>query len=186
MLAHTMAGRKRLENIRELCDRVTSENVQGSFVECGVWRGGASIFARACLPMDRHVICCDSFQGLPFDQTEPDFNSYDFLAVTEAEVRRNFESYRLNENIRMVKGPFSETLRSLEGPIAILRADGDMFSSTIQILSWLYEKVSPGGYVIIDDWNLEPCRRAVEFYRDSNQITGVLVPIDGVAVYWQK
>jgi hypothetical protein len=51
--------------------------------------------------------------------------------------------------------------------LAILRLDGDMYESTIQCLRSLYHRVAPGGFVIIDDFGLPPCRLAVEEFRES-------------------
>lgn len=185
-LAHTMVGRKRLRNVRELCETVESYGIPGAFIECGVWRGGCSIFARACLDERRPVICCDSFNGLPFDPSEPEWCAFDFLRVPVYEVRKNFEAYGLACNVRFVPGLFSETLPTIREPIAILRCDGDMYSSTITILANLYHHVSPGGFVIIDDWNLPNCRRAVEDFRRLDKEAATIVDIDGVAVFWRK
>lgn len=48
--------------------------------------------------------------------------------------------------------------------LAILRLDGDMYSSTIEALSNLYPKLSIGGFCIIDDYALPGCRKAVDDY----------------------
>src|ERR1035437_1246290 len=90
-MAHTLVSRKRLRNIRDLCFDVTARNVPGDFVECGVWRGGASIYARACLPEDRKIVMCDSFEGLPFDPNEPRYSEQDFLRVSVEEVKENLK-----------------------------------------------------------------------------------------------
>jgi O-methyltransferase len=47
--AETMIGRYRLDNIQDAIRTVIAEDVPGDWLETGVWRGGASIFARACL-----------------------------------------------------------------------------------------------------------------------------------------
>lgn len=185
MLAHTMNGLVRMANIRKLCEIVVQEDVPGSFVECGVWRGGGCIYARACLPEDRKVVCCDSFDGLPFDEDEPDYCKYDMLKVSLAEVGANFDHYGLNRNVQFVSGFFDRSLGAVEAPIAILRADGDMKSSTEHILN-LEPKVSSGGFVIIDDYELLPCREAVDAYRKAHGITAPMQDIDGRAVYWRK
>jgi O-methyltransferase len=185
-LAHTMVGQKRLQNIRALCELVEHEGIPGSFVECGVWRGGASMYARACLSPERKVVCCDSFNGLPHDSTEPEYATFDFLRVSKDEVEQNFRNYGLHNNVEFVQGWFKDTLPKVEGPIAILRADGDMFSSTIDILANLYDKVSPGGYIIIDDYVLPPCAMAVTTFRDFHDITAPLVDIDGCGSFWRK
>lgn len=48
-LGTTMAGHKRLQNVATLLLNARSANVSGSYVECGVWRGGMSIFAKAVI-----------------------------------------------------------------------------------------------------------------------------------------
>ena len=68
----------------------------------------------------------------------------------------------------------------------ILRADGDLYSSTRDILDNLYERVSQGGYVIIDDYELDPCRRAVDTFRSERSIVAPLIRIDSNGVLWRK
>jgi len=41
--------------------------------------------------------------------------------------------------------------------------------------------VSTRGYVIVDDYNLPMCKKAVDDYRRANGITEELVPIDDAA-----
>jgi hypothetical protein len=60
-----------------------------------------------------------------------------------------------------------------------------MYESTIQALDALYHKVSPGGFVIIDDFLLPPCAKAVADFRDRHGITATLQDVDGAAVWWQ-
>jgi hypothetical protein len=71
--------------------------------------------------------------------------------------------------------------------IALLRLDGDLYESTMQALTALYDKVSENGYVIIDDYHCVPqCARAVEDFCAMRNIAPVINEIDGVGVYWQK
>ncbi|CAH6419129.1 Macrocin-O-methyltransferase (TylF), partial [uncultured virus] len=61
--------------------------------------------------------------------------------------------------VLFVKGFFEHSLKDF--PIdksAILRLDGDMYLSTVQVLNALRDKVSPGGYIIIDDYGLMGCK----------------------------
>jgi len=71
--------------------------------------------------------------------------------------------------------------------LAILRLDGDMYSSTMDSLLNLYPKLSVGGYAIIDDYGeIESCRKAVDDFRASNKIEASLSAIDLSGVYWKK
>ena len=42
--------------------------------------------------------------------------------------------------------------------IAVLRLDGDFYESTKTVLDSLYDSVSVGGYVVIDDFGFPGCR----------------------------
>ncbi len=49
-----------------------------------------------------------------------------------------------------------------------------------------YHKLSPGGYVIVDDYHsFAECRRAVDEFRAENQIDAPLVQVDDACVYWR-
>jgi hypothetical protein len=80
LIGITMIGQKRLINIEWALRFVIKNKVPGDFIECGVWRGGASIFARAILKAlditDRHVWLADSFQGLPKARTDNDHDEW--------------------------------------------------------------------------------------------------------------
>src|SRR5437870_2385450 len=74
LLAHTMVGVHRLENLRQLAQRAIDERVPGDFIETGVWRGGCCILLRGLLAAygitDRKVYAADSFAGLPAPRPE--------------------------------------------------------------------------------------------------------------------
>ena len=198
--AETMIGRKRLDNL-EMCLRsVVEEDVTGDFIECGVWRGGASIFARGVLDaygeFDRKVWLADSFRGLP--EPEPggpdatggiEWHRFQTLAVPREEVEANFRKFGLwSERVELIEGWFSDTLPAAPVErIAVLRADGDMYASTMNILESLYDKVSPGGYVIIDDYDgVTQCRQAVSDFRAARGITETIERIDLSGVFWRR
>lgn len=86
-----------------------------------------------------------------------------------------------------MQGWFQDTLPS--APIkhlAVLRLDGDMYGSTMEALNALYPKLSIGGYLIIDDYGLEGCKKAIHDYREQSRITEEMISIDWTGVYWQK
>ena len=76
----TMVGQRRLINIEWAIRFVIGNAVVGDFIECGVWRGGSSVFARAVLKAlnntDKHVWLADSFQGLPKARTSNDNDNW--------------------------------------------------------------------------------------------------------------
>jgi O-methyltransferase len=198
--ADTMIGLNRLNNIEHCIRSIIIDNIQGDFIETGVWRGGATILMRAILKefeiKNRLVWVADSFQGLP----KPDIINYKadrgnklhtikILTATLDEVKTNFKKYDLlDDQVVFLEGWFKDTLpKAPIDKLAIIRLDGDMYESTIQSLTNLYPKLSLGGYIIIDDYNAFPnCKQAVEDYRNKYNITNSIHLIDREAIYWRK
>ena len=192
--AHTMIGCKRIHQLREACETVLREDIEGDFIETGVWRGGACIMMAAVLAeygegysKGRKVWCADSFKGLP-NTGESNLHVYPQLSVSKDEVRRNFAKYGLlSDNIRFLEGWFADTLPTAPiEKLAILRLDGDLYTSTMTSLDSLYHKVSKGGFVIVDDYrSIAGCGEAVDTFMDKKGIHPTLIPIDKDSVYWR-
>jgi hypothetical protein len=197
----------RLDNVERCMKDVLAKGVPGDFIETGVWRGGATIFMRALLKAhdvaDRRVWVADSFQGLP--QPDPEkfpkearvhaskamTTDFKHLAVSRADVEANFARFGLfDEQVRFLEGWFKDTLPT--APIvrlSVMRLDGDYYESTMDALTGLYDRLSPGGYVIIDDYGEDAwadCSKAVDEFRRQRGITAELVPVDSKCRYWQR
>jgi hypothetical protein len=192
-----------LDNV-EFCVRsVLERNIPGDLIECGVWRGGTCIYMRGLLKAlgesKRTVWVADSFQGLPEpdgDISPLDAVSHEFLklvggfSVSLEAVQNNFAAFDLlDSQVRFLPGWFSDTLQ--QAPIerlALMRLDADYYESTQQALDALYPKLSPGGFVIIDDYGIMPlgARRAVEEFRSLHAIENPLIFANRAVAYWQK
>jgi hypothetical protein len=197
----------RIANLQECIMDVLNRQIPGDLIETGVWRGGATIFMRAILKIyevtDRIVWAADSFEGLP----EPDPEKFpvesrfhrdplmkefyrNFTASLE-EVKRNFAAYGLLDGqVKFLQGWFKDTLP--HAPItrlAVMRLDGDYYESTMDALTSLYEKLSIGGYVIIDDYGQDAwtnCRQAVDEFRSRHDITDEKVRVDSSCYFWRR
>jgi O-methyltransferase len=145
---------------------------------------------------DRLVWVADSFAGLPapdakrYPEDRGDtHHEHKWLAVSLEEVQKTFRKYGLlDDQVRFLKGWFKDTLPA--APIerlAVIRLDGDMYESTMQGLEALYPKLSIGGFIILDDWELIPsCRRAIDDFRLRHGITEPVLAVDGNAGYWRR
>lgn len=191
----SMVGRARLTQIREALTTVVDENIPGHFIETGVWRGGSCIVAKGVLDVigdgTRKVYVADSFEGLPATDASDDAADLHLdstLAVSQEEVTAAFRRYGLlDENVVFVKGWFRDTLPRLDEQWSVVRLDGDMYESTMDGIANLYPRLSPGGFLIIDDYNAyESCRRAISDYRDEHRISDEIVRIDEIGAYWRK
>jgi O-methyltransferase len=200
---YSMIGIKRLSNLQECIETVLRENVPGDLIETGAWRGGACIFMRAILrayDSERTVWVADSFEGLPSATAEPDrefvrikpnFNlaGHPYTSVSVEEVEENFRRFELLDGqVKFLKGWFKDTLPSAPiEELAILRLDGDMYESTMDVLTNLYVKVSHGGFIIVDDYHTWPtCKKAIDEFRVGHEIRESIEEIDGSGVYWRR
>lgn len=205
--ALTMLPVGRLNHLQTCVADVIRSSVPGDLIETGVWRGGATIFMRGILKAldvtDRQVWVADSFEGLPVPDAEK-FPSEakahagpfmtkvcNHLAVGIEDVRRNFQAYGLlDDQVHFLKGWFRDTLP--HAPIerlAVMRLDGDLYESTHDALVNLYDRLSPGGYVIVDDYGEDSwtyCRRAVDEFRARRGIRDPLVRVDSRCHFWQR
>ena len=111
------------------------------------------------------------------------------LGVGVDQVRHNFERYGLfDDQVQFLVGWFKDTLPA--APIerlAVLRLDGDMYGSTVEALEVLYPNLSPGGYVIVDDYGaIAQCKEAVTDFRTAHDIIDPMEWVDWTGVYWQR
>lgn len=197
--ADTMVGLTRLDNLQFCVEAAIREGIEGDLIETGVWKGGACIFMRAILAAhaieDRKVYVADSFEGLPkpdaqkFPSDKGDTHySLKFLAVSQEEVENNFRRYGLlDDQVEFLKGWFKDTLPSAPiKKLAVLRLDGDMYSSTMDSLRNLYPRLSKGGFCIVDDYALVGCKNAVDDFRAELGINSNLEVVDFSCRYWRK
>lgn len=198
-LAHTMIGRRRLDNLQYCIESVLDDEIPGDMIETGVWRGGATIFMRGVLAAyginDRTVWVADSFKGVP-PPTHPQDAGFDysashfpFLSVDRESVAELFDRYGLlDEQVQFLSGWFKDTMAS--APIAtlsILRLDGDLYESTMDAVNPLYPKLSKGGFIIVDDYHsCPPCKRAIDEFVASHGIADKPIRIDDQSIFWRK
>lgn len=166
--------------------------------------------------MNKKVYVADSFEGLPRPNTpeysmidkdielynefngsfrvDPKMGSLDstgqpqIFGVSLDDVKSNFKSFNLlNDNVIFLKGWFKDTMLNKDiSKLSLLRLDGDLYSSTMDVLKNMYNNVSTNGVVIIDDYGLKRCKEAVIEYRYKNNISDDIIDIDTCGVYWYK
>jgi hypothetical protein len=217
VVQNTMVLQPRLENVVELWGDIVARGVPGDWIETGTYKGGVSLLAaeitRASLKstncihkLHRTIWLADSFKGLP-EEKEIDkanaegartmdpagsYSDYNGLEYVKGVFRsRNFTFNDSNQplQIRFLEGWFNETVADAPvGPIAVLRLDGDLYSSTMDTVGPLYPKVVTGGYVIIDDYgHWLQCARAIDDYFSKE--LGYIPPlkiIDETGRWFQK
>jgi|15BtaG_2_1085339.scaffolds.fasta_scaffold00689_9 hypothetical protein len=173
-----------LEGLVKLLE--ATKDIEGDYIETGAWRGGSCMLAKYFYDynqINKKVYVADSFKGLPPPQPEKYpvdigdiHHTIPSLSVSRKTVEDNFRKANLlDENVIFVEGWFEESLPPLRkrlDKISLLRLDGDMYDATWNSLINLYDKLSVGGIIVIDDYSTHPrCRMAVHDFRKKYVIT---------------
>lgn len=176
-----------------------AKDVPGCVVECGVWRGGMSAGIASLLGPSRTYYLFDSFEGLPpaqaidgskaiqWQQATDSSAYYDNCSAGEEFAHRAMRQAGARD-VHLVKGWFSDTVPGFtpSAPIAVLRLDGDWYESTMTCLEGLYDKVAPGGLVILDDYySWDGCSRATHDFL-SRRSAVERIRVQGAVCYLVK
>ncbi len=127
---------------------------------------------------------------VPFYQGITSVYSFDCGASLD-EVQENFQRYGfLKENVVFLKGWFAQSLPKLPSHcrFSVIRIDAECYQSTMDALIHTYPKLTTGGFVIIDDYKLPGCRKAVDAFRMQERIKNPISSADAKAgvVFWRK
>ncbi|RYF77836.1 MAG: macrocin O-methyltransferase, partial [Chitinophagaceae bacterium] len=172
---YTMTTVERLYALYNAVRYVLDKNIEGDFVECGVWKGGSSMMMAALLAKagvtNRKIILYDTYEGMS-EPTEADKDSTGETAAqllqqqakedaasvwcysSFDEVKSNLQKAGLPEdNIIMIQGKVEDTIPENipAQKIALLRLDTDWYESTKHELIHLYPLLTANGILIIDD-----------------------------------
>ena len=175
---NTMVSRGRIYDLDRLVNETIESNIDGDYVECGVYRGGLSALILDKIlshQLDKKLWIYDTFQGMS-EPTEVDistknenaveaFNSLknettgcadwckatiDIVQSTLNLVSKNYPNY-----CKLIQGKVEDTLPVVDNipeKISLMRLDTDWYESTKIELDTFYNLLSIGGIIIIDDY----------------------------------
>lgn len=172
----TMTSVPRQFALHQSVRHIVEKGIPGDVVECGVWRGGSMMIVALTLASlgvtDRKLALYDTFSGMvPPENVDvevasgnkaeallaiapPSPNNHYWAvapldAVKQAMASTGYPSDRVEYSV----GDVCETLRTeYKRPIALLRLDTDWYASTRCELEQLFDRMQPGGVLIVDDY----------------------------------
>ena len=196
----TMTGHWKLFGLILATRYIETHRIPGDVVECGVWRGGSMQAVALTLlergETDRELHLFDTFEGMPpptahdrrkgvsaeelLSRQTRDHNVWAIASLED--VREGMEELGYpTERIRYHKGLVEDTIpeRAPE-QIAILRLDTDWYESTKHELDHLYDRLSPGGVLILDDYgHWDGARKATDEFLERTGVRLLLLPLSG-------
>jgi hypothetical protein len=163
-------GREPFDQLQTALDTVRNEPVRGDLVECGVARGGAAVFMRAYLAayeLDRRLFVVDS-AGL-------------------SRVRDGLERFGLLDDRTHFLGADTETTPGTSiDSLALVHLGPGLGERVRPVLEHLYKRLTPGGFVVVDDLGEQHVRDAVEGFRTDHGITSAPEAVGASGTSWRK
>ena len=148
-------------------------DVPGAIVECGVFKGASlSRFAmmRQLLAHEdgKKIVGFDMFDRFPGTDYEPDKKIRDSFVdragedcISKDQMSHSLERRGLGGNVELIAGDICETVPAYvrdnpELVISLLNLDTDLYEPAVVILEHFWERIVPGGVLILDDYGMFP------------------------------
>jgi O-methyltransferase len=198
----TMTSPERIASLIHAVRYIVDANIEGSIVECGVWRGGSMMTIALTLlekrSLDKDLYLFDTFEGMsPASAADVSITGDDaqhLMSVTRKSEDDHLWAYSPlikvqeavlstgypKEKILFIKGMVEETIPThAPSRISLLRLDTDWYESTRHELVHLFPRLSVGGVLIIDDYgHWKGAKKAVDEYIAEKKLRILLNRID--------
>ncbi len=139
-----------------LMKHIENQSIEGSIAELGVYKGETARVLHQMAPY-RNLYLFDSFSGLPRQIIKEECDgvvrarTVDFSDTTPDKVLKLING---NSNVKIIEGVFPDTISQVpDCKYALVHIDADLYQSTIDALGYFYPRMSPGGVIVIHDYN---------------------------------
>lgn len=189
-------------NVQPIIQEICANRIEGDVINIGIYKGGGSLYMKALfesLGVFKHWWLFDSFEGfnrssLTKEKDIDALNLFDEKAKLTSEfpspenIKALFKSVNLDLNLHVVKGFIEKTFhQNYTEKISLLHIDVDFYEPTYFSLDKFYSRLNSGGWVIIDDYNVDifSCKEAVDDFRRLNNIETPIEILGKYQVGWQ-
>lgn len=172
---HTLLSPHHLFSLWQLAQATNS--IPGSVAEVGVFRGGsARLLARSC--RQRRVFLFDTFEGIPYHSSVDVHRMGDFRNTS---LRQVSDLMLDCPNAVIRPGVFPHSAGDMpEEAFSLVHIDVDVHEAVVACLEFFYDKLRPGGVLVLDDygyWSCPGVRLAVrDFFADRPEAPIVTAP----------
>jgi len=171
-----------------LVERLKKEQIPGDFAELGVYKGDS---AKVIHHMDptRNFHLFDTFSGFPEDDLKMETGeaaTYTKANFSDTTVERVRQTISGNQHIMIHPGYFPGTAHAvIHQRFALVNMDADLYLPTKAGLEFFYQRLSPGGVILVHDYNAkwEGIKKAVDEFVQTIQESLVVLPdMEGTAM----
>ncbi|MGA2648494.1 MAG: TylF/MycF/NovP-related O-methyltransferase [Candidatus Sulfotelmatobacter sp.] len=132
--------------------------MDGGILEVGVWRGGTgALMAKRALSAGSNdpVYLCDTFEGVvKAGSYDADYQGGEHSDTSKRIVEKLLRTLDIT-NVRILKGIFPDETAHLIEPgkrFKLCHLDVDVYQSAKDVMSWIWDRMVPGGVVVYDDY----------------------------------
>ena len=149
-----------------------TQKIRGDIVECGVFKGASLIrlasFREIFQNQSKKIIGFDTFGKFPEAKFLKDKKRRrNFLeksgeqSISSSQLLKILKQKKISRNVELIKGDITKSLTKylIKNPkmrISFLNLDVDLYEPTKIILENLFPRISKGGVLVLDDYNVFP------------------------------
>ena len=135
----------------------------GTIIEVGVWKGGTGALlarkAQLC-GLSEGVYLCDTFRGVvKAGLLDPYYRGGEHADATVGQVEALLRVVGVDSGVHILEGVFPEEIagRIADKTFRLCHVDVDVYRSAKDAVEWLWDRVVPGGIVVLDDYGCRNC-----------------------------
>lgn len=124
-------------------------HLEGDVAECGVYQGHNTYYYASLLKgKGKKLFAFDSFKGFP--ENNEDIDQSKFKDTNLDLVKKMLSNF---DNVQIIPGFFENTLKQVsKNRFCCVILDCDLYSSYKECLNFFYDKITPGGSIIFDEY----------------------------------
>jgi len=143
---------ERLYVVKQLAEYCST--IEGDFAECGAYLGSSAFFIAK--QRSKKVYLFDSWEGLS-DPTIQD-GTYWKKGDLRSDLEKAMQNLRHFENVEYLKGWIPSRFNEVQNKtFSFVHIDVDIYEPTKDSLNFFWERLTPGGVLICDDYGFENC-----------------------------
>jgi SAM-dependent methyltransferase len=185
---HLLNAFRRHQLIYEISE-IEDKKIKGDFLELGVYKGFSAHVMLSYGSANRNYFGFDTFAGLsePMENVDGSHWAKGDLAFSETAAMAKLEKFKAR--VMLIKGEIPGVFKTLPADkmqFALVHIDLDLYEPTKSGLSFAWEKLTPGGSLICDDYGFATCpgaSKAVdEFFLNRNDFQAFRSVVGGIVV----
>lgn len=141
-----------------------ASRLDGDFVECGVGKGLLSRTLTHYLDFERSpkkLYLFDTFEGIPLEHAGDSAEQVNMATLNKSHFNQNYldaarTTFAKYPNVVVVAGRVPESLDVGLGKIAYISIDMNNAFAEAEAIKYLWDKLVPGGVVVLDDYAYGP------------------------------